>query len=91
MKNLTKDITGVEIREAIIKHKVVSIHTRSCSICDHALRYLFKRDRVFYDSNCDCTTFYTDPEPRTWDSVAFTYNNMSQELKDKIKIQLHLE
>lgn len=37
-----------------------------CGGCKCPVGYRIQNGAVFYDSNCECTTYYSDLQPRGW-------------------------
>lgn len=49
----------------------------SCSMCHTPIGFMFQvqgNPDVVYDSNCDCVTFTSPLQPRSWENVAKLYN-----------------
>jgi hypothetical protein len=69
-----KTKTAEDFQRQVKEKNIVSWVLRHCSICDAPLAFLFDDDDVFYDANCDCTTYETLPERRTYQDVADIYN-----------------
>lgn len=61
--------------ERQVKAKMISSWMlRQCSMCDAPLEFIFDGDDVYYDSNCDCVTYRTIPEERSYQDIANLYN-----------------
>lgn len=74
--------TPAEVRLAIIAAGVTTIDTRECSICGTKLFYLFDQNAikntedegVYYSTDCDCVSYRTPPQSRTWEDIANSIN-----------------
>ncbi len=74
MENVTENITVEQIKDAVKEHDIRVWKLRGCSICLIPLTYSFNGDDPTYDSNCDCVSYSTEPEPRSWESIAEIFN-----------------
>lgn len=70
MKEKTAEDFRQQVKEKGIKYWTL----RLCSMCDAPLDFIFDGDDVFYDSSCDCVTFRTIPEQRSYQDLANHYN-----------------
>ncbi len=71
--------------------KVESWVLRTCSMCDAPLVYIFDGDRVGFDSNCDCVSYWTPVQERSWQDVADTINRQTDDVQAKILAELAKE
>lgn len=67
--------TGEDFKQAVLIKGLKEWTFRECSVCHTLLKFKFIDGELFFDSNCDCISFDTDLQPRTWDSLAEMYNN----------------
>jgi hypothetical protein len=86
-------VTGEQVKKAMMAANVQSVEIRRCSICNSPLFYDRKGEYLFFDSNCDCTSFYSEPQLKDWESVAELINVQSnpeykKELAQKFGIEL---
>jgi len=44
---------------------------RTCSICSVPLYYFVHEGSLFFDSNCDCSSYCSDPKPSDWAELDF--------------------
>jgi hypothetical protein len=69
-----KTKTAEDFQRQVKEHDIRSWTLRCCSICETALNFIFDGDDVYYDSNCNCVTFRTIPQERTYQDIADIYN-----------------
>lgn len=63
-----------EFAEAVKSLGISEWIVNECSICGYDLKFLFRGDKVFYDSGCYCVAGGPDIQPRTYEGVAHHYN-----------------
>ena len=68
--------TVEEFKESVKKNNIKRWDIHKCSICGFNCGYIFDiyNDQVYYDSGCDCVTYFVMPHPRSWNEVAEYYN-----------------
>lgn len=62
-----------EFKQAIKVKEIKFWPIHNCSFCHYECGYLFREDKVFYDSGCHCVT-YLNVRPMVWLDVANMYN-----------------
>lgn len=77
-----KTRTVEEFKAAVKQHNITRWPIRNCSICGYEMSYMFRGDKVFYDTGCTCTYNRGDLEPRMWEQVAESYNRNVQWAND---------
>jgi len=86
-------ITGTQVKEAMKTANISWVEVRKCSICNCPVAYERQGDNLFFDGNCDCTSFWNPPQPRIFEDVAELINIQSNseyksELAGKFGLQL---
>lgn len=71
--------TAEEFAAAVKSLGISELVVRECSSCGYALKYLFRGDKVFYDSGCHCVDYGPDIQPRSYHEVADYYNRQTSE------------
>ena len=69
-----KNKTGEDFRRQVKDLGIKSWTLRECSMCETPLNFIFDGDDVYYDSNCECVTYRTIPQLRTYEDIADIYN-----------------
>ncbi len=90
---MIKAIKAIEVKEAMEKANINWVEVRRCSICDCPVAYERKGEDLFFDGNCDCTSFWNPPQPRSYEEIAELINIQSNseyktELAHKFGFQL---
>jgi hypothetical protein len=80
--------TAQEIKE---QTKVGAWTLHRCSICRAPIQYVFDGDYVAFDSNCDCTSYWTPRQQRSWQDVADTINMQSEPVQQRMLGELRGE
>lgn len=62
----------IEKLKEVSKHRFIRWDLHECSICGCPVGYEFHEGRAFFDSMCDCTSFFHEPDQRSWESVQDT-------------------
>lgn len=76
---MTLQITGEQVKNAVIAANIDTVNHHECSICGCMVRYIINDGDLFFDPSCFCSTWATGYEPRTWDSAADWINMQSNE------------
>jgi len=74
-----RDVTAEEVRQAVLDSGVSRIDSHDCSICHSMVGFNISDGRIFWDSNCGCTVHSSEPELRSWDSIAENVNMQTNE------------
>jgi len=69
--------TAEDFRAAIKEKGLTRWKLRECGMCGTGLHYLFENDKVGYDSNCDCTSYDSGIQLRSYQDLADHYNMQS--------------
>jgi len=69
-----KTKTAADFQQQVKEKNITSWILRHCSMCDAPLSFLFDGDDVYYDSGCDCVTYITIPQERSYQDLANLYN-----------------
>jgi hypothetical protein len=64
------DVTGRQIKEAMIANKITKVDYHQCPHCDWRLHFLRKGNRLFFDSGCKCTRKASLLRRENWDALA---------------------
>lgn len=72
-------VSADDVRKAVDEMHIRQWALRRCSMCNFPLRYIFAPQGVFFDSNCDCTSYYTNPQARSLEDVAECFNIQSSD------------
>ena len=67
--------TAEQVKEAIAINNIRIVPIRDCSLCGYELSYRFANDKVYFDSGCDCVSYYSPPQERSWQELANYLNN----------------
>lgn len=84
-KNMIKTVE--EIKNQIRNKNITYIATRECSICGCVIGFEINDGHPFFDSNCDCTSFWSDPQHKTWQEVADFFNCNQPENNPNISVE----
>jgi hypothetical protein len=79
-------ITGEQLRQKAIEHKITKWTIEECSVCEYPIHYIFDTENVSYDGGCNCSDFETyrpKYQRSSWNDVAI-YINMQTD-PNKIK------
>lgn len=85
------DKSALGFMRAVMRHRIGSWYFRSCGICDSPVGYQFNSVNadVFFDGNCDCVSYWTPPQPRSWGDVAKTYELLGPEGQQEANERFH--
>jgi len=65
--------TGEDFKKAAKEKNIERWDIHNCGFCNYPCGYVIQREKVYYDSGCNCT--YTDGwQERTWEDIADQYN-----------------
>lgn len=67
-------VTAADVEKAVREMKITRWTRRRCSLCNAALRYYFETYGVFFDSNCNCVTYFTSPREGSFQDIADAMN-----------------
>lgn len=70
-----KKLTAEELKEMAQKNGVTRIIERKCSICGHPIGWIISEGKLYFDSNCDCVSYRSQPIEETWEYFVERYNN----------------
>ena len=79
-----KDVTAEQVEQAVKATGYASIRVRDCSICGAPLGYSFQSAIPHWNGACDCGSYYSEPQPRSWQSIADSINMQNAEWKPKM-------
>lgn len=67
--------TAEDFKNAVEKNNIREYFPRRCSICSEYFGYVFKDEKIYFDSNCGCF-FYKDSAcvETTWYDLSTLYN-----------------
>jgi hypothetical protein len=83
------DVTGEQVRDAMIAADISVAPTRECSLCGYPMSYSREGERLFYDPGCDCS--WRGREPREWQSAADWINMQTNPtIRDGIRARFGL-
>lgn len=78
------DVTADQVKAAMIAAELTWIAILECSICGTPIGYVRQGEQLFFNSNCDCVRYRSEPEPKSWEDVAYLINRQNEEWKPKI-------
>lgn len=79
-------VTEIEIKEAMIAADITRVNHHECGICGQMTAYLREGENLFFDSNCRCSSYDSEPGYRSWESVAQWVNIQREgEFKEQLK------
>ena len=67
--------TAEQVKEAVTNNNIKIVTIRQCTLCCYPLAYMFHNDTVYFDSGCDCVSYYSPPKERSWGELARYLNN----------------
>lgn len=76
--------TADQVQQAVEEHGIRRWMLRRCSICDSPLTYAFNGQHVTFDSNCDCSSWSSDPRPSSYQDVANTLNMQTPDVRARM-------
>lgn len=41
----------------------------ACGACGSPVKYARQGEGIFFDSNCDCTYYWSEPQPKSWQDL----------------------
>lgn len=82
---LLGEVTADEVKAAMIQANIEAVYVRECSLCGSGMYYRREGEQLFYDSNCDCVTFTTPLQARSWQSAADWINMNTGDVQLRIK------
>lgn len=74
----------IEVRQAIEANGIRSWMLRRCSMCGWPLVYRFAGERVTFDSNCGCVSWWRPPQESSYQDVAETLNMQVPEARTRM-------
>jgi hypothetical protein len=63
-------VTAEQVKKAAINNHVSFIRHHQCGGCESWVGFEIQDDKLFFDSNCDCSSYRGPIEPRDWDSLS---------------------
>ncbi len=67
-------VTGEQVCAAVAAAGIEFIEHHDCSICGVKVGYRVIEGLPYFDSACGCTSWYSEPSLREWDTVAWWIN-----------------
>ena len=74
-------VTFTQVETAIRESNIRTWSPRSCGMCCGPLKYVFRGDQVFYDSNCYCVSYVEPMQPRSVHSLVEHFNMQTPEVR----------
>jgi hypothetical protein len=65
-----KCVSAQEVRDAALSAKITHVNHHRCSICDSMVGYYIENGDLFFDSMCDCTSLWSQPQECLWQEAA---------------------
>ena len=78
------ELTANDFKEASDIYFIKFLPIRECSICGSQIGYQFSKGAVFFDSNCNCVSFTSPLQKRSWQSFKQYYDHLSEEKQKEI-------
>jgi len=72
-----KEVTGEDVKQAVLAAGLVSIPLRECSMCGVEISYLVEGGVLFFDSSCGCEQ--APPKRVKWEALANLINRQTEE------------
>lgn len=69
--------TGEQCKLSMVTHNIHQVPHHDCGGCGEWVSYVRVNNNLFFDSNCDCTRYHTQPEERSWNDLADFINRCS--------------
>lgn len=76
--------TGRQVKAAMIEAGITKVDHHDCGICGFMTAYVRDGEDLYFDSGCGCSTYATDPQPRSWDHAAKWINTQNDEHRNKL-------
>jgi len=88
-----RDVTGEEVREAVLNSGIDYIESHDCGICREYVGYRIIEKCLFWDGSCGCCR--TGPQLRDWSTLSDWVNMQDGQNKidiaAKVKVELHAD
>jgi hypothetical protein len=78
--------TGEDFKKLARNVPLTWIDVRECSICGSWIGYSLDYGDLTFDSSCDCTSYHSIPQPRSWDDLAGYYNSLPEDHQNRIRL-----
>ena len=86
------NVTGEQVKQAMIGKGITKVKVRDCSICATPLYYSRQGEDLYFNSSCGGVSYESPPQPRSWDSPAELINMQTKkEWRNKYMIAFGLE
>lgn len=72
-------VTAAQVKNAAINNHISFIRHHQCGGCNAWVGFEIQDDKLFFDSNCDCSSYRSPLEPRDWNSLSEWINMQSTE------------
>lgn len=77
-------LTDDRLLTSCVENQISRIPHHQCGICREWVEYQIDRDRLYFNSNCGCTSIYNPPAPRSWQELADWINMQTDANKRQI-------
>lgn len=94
MNNSTtlRDVTGEEVKAAVLASGDTFIKLRECSMCRSRIGYHVRDGEAGLDTNCQCVPYTVPIQRVTWDQVADNVNMQDQDVhKRAMAAKFHID
>lgn len=78
------EITVEDLQRIVQENNITAWSFRECFICEFPLFFLFCKNKVFFDSSCNCVSISTEPEERTWNTLINIFNMQLPEIRKRM-------
>jgi hypothetical protein len=82
---MTEKYSADWVKEQALSRNASWLDSHDCGGCGSMVGYSLDIDGVFFNPACDCTTFYSPPEPSSFQDIAdWLAMQKTDETRDKI-------
>ena len=67
-------VTADQVKQSMIENNIEKVYCRDCSFCGAKLHYYREDEKLYFDSNCFCVTYYVEPQEYPWSQPADLIN-----------------
>lgn len=78
------EVTAQQVRDAAIAAGITSVAHHRCGCCGSMVYYSIENGLLWFHPACDCTSYYSPPEPCAWHEAASWINVNTGEHKVEI-------
>lgn len=84
-------ITGDLVEQAVLAFGVLFIVHHDCAICGEYVGYRIFDSSPYFDGNCDCSMYRSQPRPCDWQDIADWINQQPDSKRNRLLRQIGIE